>query len=376
MCALEELTKLAADLDNPAVQEWKADGKKVVGFFCSYVPEEILYAADILPVRLRAPGCTETTAADVYMSHLNCTFTRSCLQLALEGRYRFLDGLVFTNSCDHIRRVYDILREIRPKDFPFLHFISVPHKASEDLVAWYRDDLDEFKGNVESFFGVQITEASLSNAINVYNETRSLLKRLYQLRQGDSPPLTGSESLNVTLAGTTIPKERYNQLLRRLLEELSEREGISGYRARLMMAGSGGCDNPDYFQVIEDLGGLIVTDSLCFGSRYFWEPVETGDDLVLSLARSYLNRPSCPRIVDNVAARCDFVRQMVDDFDVDGVVFQRLRYCDLWGGQLLHLEKELKESNIPMLSMEREYALGAVGQLRTRVQAFLERLER
>lgn len=375
MSALEELTELASNLVNPAVQEWKAEGKKVVGFFCSYVPEEILHAAGVLPVRLRAPGCEETTTADVYMSHLNCTFTRSCLQFALDGKYGFLDGVVFTNSCDHIRRVYDILREIRSKDFPFLHFISVPHKTSEELVAWYKDELGEFKENMERSLGVQITEASLSNAINVYNETRSLLRKLYQLRQGVSPPLTGSESLNVTLAGTSIPKEQYNQLLKRLLEELIERESISEYRARLMIAGSGGCDTPAYFQVMEDLGGLVVSDSLCFGSRYFWEPVETGGDLMLGLARSYLNRPSCPRMVDNVAERCDFVKQMVNDFKVDGVVFQRIRYCDIWGGQLLHLEEELKKSNIPMLSLEREYALGAVGQLKTRVQAFLERLE-
>jgi len=105
--ALQELADLTRDLVSPAIQDWKAQGKKVVGFFCSYVPEEILYAADIFPFRVRAPGCTQTALADTYMSHLNCTFVRSCLQFALEGRYRFLDGLVFNRSCDHIRRLYD-----------------------------------------------------------------------------------------------------------------------------------------------------------------------------------------------------------------------------------------------------------------------------
>lgn len=342
---------------------------------CTYVPEEILYAANILPVRLRAPNCVETTSADVYLSHLNCTFIRSCLEFTLEDKYKFLDGLVFTNSCDHVRRLYDILREIRPTDFPLLYLISVPHKVDDDLIAWFRDELDRFKESVEKTFGVEITEASLSNAIDVYNETRSLLRQLYDLRKGKNPPLTGAEALSVIVAGFSLPKNKYNELLRQLLDELGEREGISDYRARLMIAGSGGCDNPAYLQVMEDLGGLIVTDSLCFGSRYFCEPVEIGDDPLLSLAKAYLNRPSCPRMVDNAGERSDYIKQMVNDFNVDGVVFQRIRYCDLWGGQLLHVEKEMKESSIPMLSIDREYSLGAVGQLRTRVQAFLERIE-
>ena len=373
MSALEELTDLASDLVNPAVLDWKGKGGKVVGFCCSYVPEEILYAADILPYRIRASGCAETSSADVYMTHLNCSFVRSCLQFALEGRYEFLDGLVFTNSCDHVRRLYDVVRET--VNFPFMHFISVPHKVSDDAIAWYKEELSEFRENVERSFGVEITEASLSKAIDVCNETRSLLRRLYELRRSEIPPVTGAESLSVVLAGTTTPKAQYNQLLRRLLEELAEREGTSGYRARLMIAGSGGCDNPAYYEVMEDLGGLVVTDSLCFGSRYFWDPVELEGDLMFSLAKSYLNRPSCPRMVDKVAERSDFVKQMVDGFKVDGVIFQRIRYCDLWGGQLLHLRKKLREANIPLLSLEREYMLGGTGQLRTRVQAFLERLE-
>lgn len=376
MSALEELTELASDLVNSAVQKWKAEGKKVVGFFCSYVPEEILYAADILPYRVRAPGCEQTTSADVYMSQVNCTFARSCLEFALEGKYEFLDGLVFTRSCDHIRRLYDILREIRPTAFPFLHFIDVPLKVSDEAIALFTENLTEFKQNVEKSFGVEITQASLRDAISIYNETRSLLRRLYELRQGKNPPLTGAESLNVTLAGLMIPKEQYNQLLRRLLEELSEREGISGYRARLMIAGGGGCDDPAYFEIMEDIGGLVVSDSICFGSRYFWEPVQIEDDPVRALARSYLNRPSCPRMVDKLAERTGFIKEMVERSKADGVIFQRIRYCDLWGGEQLDVRKELREANIPLLILEREYRLSAVGQLKTRVQAFLERIER
>ena len=376
MGALDELTKLAGDITNPAVEEWKAAGKRAVGFFCSYVPEEILYAGGILPTGVRAPGCAVTTEADVYLSHLNCTYMRACLQFALDGRYRHLDGLVFTNSCDHVRRIYDILREIRPDDYPLLHMISVPHKSDEDLVAWFAEELAAFRDVIEDTFGVEITEGGLRDAIVVYNQSRELLKRLYDLRKGERPPISGAEALNVILAGYFLPRERYNELLYQLLQELKSREGIAGYRARLMIAGSGGFDDPKYIGVMEELGGLVVTDSLCFGSRGFWEPVQEDGDSLLAIARAYLRRPSCPRMVDEVAQRCDFVKRMVADFNVDGVVFQRMRYCDLWGGQLLYLGKELSEAGIPMLSLEREYAMGGAEQLRTRVQAFLERIER
>ena len=374
MNALEELTGLAGNLFNPAVQDWKKEGKKVAGFFCCYVPEEVLYAADILPYRVRAPHCTQTSSADVYLSHFNCSLVRSCLQFAYEGRYDFIDGYVFTSSCDQTRRLYDVMRETMSG--LFMHFLSVPHKVSQQSIAYYRDEIIKFKEGVERYFGVEVTEAGLRNAIEVYNETRDLLKRLYELRRGESPPLTGAESLSVLLAGTMIPREQYNQLLRKLLEELKERQGISDYKARLMIAGGGGCDDPAFYQAIEELGGLIVADSLCYGSRYFWEPVEPGDDPWLALARAYLDRPACANMVDKVAQRSEFVRGMVERSKADGVVFQRLRYCDLWGGQLLDMENKLKQWSIPLLSLEREYGMGSLGQLRTRVQAFLETMER
>lgn len=376
MTALEQLKTLSGNIVNPAIEDWKAKGKKVVGFFCSYVPEEILYAADVLPVRMRAPGCASTTSADVYFSQLNCSFTRACLEFALEGEYESLDGFVFTNSCDNMRRVYDTLKELKSNDFPFIEFISVPHKISDQSTAFYRDQLIKFQDKLEQFSGVKVKPEKLNNAVQTYNRTRTLLRKLYDLRSNDTPPLTGSDTLSVLLAGQGLPKDQYNGLLERLLEELGETEGISDYRARLMITGSGGCDDPEYLRIIEELGGLIVTDSLCVGSRYFWEPVQINGDIMKSIAVSYLNRPSCAGMCEQVDERNNYVMEMADKFNVDGVIFQRMRYCDLWGGQILMLRKELKEAGIPLLELEREYILGSTGQLKTRAQAFLERIGR
>ena len=375
MSALDELKEIAGTLTNPSLREWKSEGRKVVGFLCAYVPEEIIHAAGILPYRVRAVGCEQTSSADVYMAQVNCTFSRSCLEFALEGKYEFLNGLVFTWSCDNLRRVYDILRELRPDDYQLLHFIDVPHKTTEAAIDHYTEELNRFKGTIEQTFDVEITDDNLMDAINIYNETRSLLSQLYDLRQAKNPPLTGAEALSVVLAGTVIPKQQYNQLLKNLLEELSQRPGISDYKSRLVIAGGGGCDDPEYFQIIEDLGGLIVNDTICFGSRVFMEPVKVEGDPITALARSYLNRPSCPRMAEKLAERSNSIKEMVEKSQADGVVFQRLRYCDLWGGEQLDITKKMKEANIPLLTLEREYRTSATGQLKTRIQAFLERLE-
>ena len=177
MKALEELIQLSSIPFNSAVMDYKRQNKKVIGFFCSYVPEEIICAGGMLPYRIRPTGCTETTSADAYMSHLNCTFVRSCLEFMSKGVFDFLDGIVITNSCDNIRRLYDILREKRP--YPFMHFISIPHKASSDgAMNRYKDEVKNFKENIESFFRIRISEGALNDTIDVYNETRRLLKRL------------------------------------------------------------------------------------------------------------------------------------------------------------------------------------------------------
>ncbi len=212
MKVLEELSKLS--VSDRVVDEWKEKNRKIIGFFCSYIPEEIIYAGGMFPYRIKARGCTETASADVYMSHVNCTFSRCCLDLALKGRYKFLDGVVSMNSCDSLRRVYDIWRHAI--EMPFFHFISVPHKISDETVNWYRDEISRFKESLERSFGVEITDEHLMDSIRIYNETRNLLRELYMLRKSKNPPITGAEVHDVVVAATSIPKEQYNILLREL----------------------------------------------------------------------------------------------------------------------------------------------------------------
>jgi benzoyl-CoA reductase/2-hydroxyglutaryl-CoA dehydratase subunit BcrC/BadD/HgdB len=186
----------------------------------------------------------------------------------------------------------------------------------------------------------------------------------------------GRYPLHVTCQNNEIgamPAQRYNALLSSLLDDLRQVNGTGGYRARLMIVGSE-LDDPDYLEVIEDQGGLVVTDSICYGTRTMWVDVdEDSADPVAALARYYIQeRPSCPRMNGDQARRAKFLQDMIREFHVDGVIGERMLFCDFWCAEHYMNKLDLKEAGVPFLQLDREYITSGKGQLRTRIQAFLE----
>jgi benzoyl-CoA reductase subunit C len=371
---LHEFAQMADALGNSATRSWKEQGGRVMGYLCSAVPEEIFTAAGFLPFRIRATGSTGTELSDAHFTNLNCSFVRHCFNVALLGEYDFLDGVVLVNSCDNLRRIYDHWRRQLPTSF--VRIMGFPKKTSPPQVDWYQKELAELRTGIEEHFGLEISDARLWESIRLHNETRRLQRELYQLRKAQAPPITGADTLAVIVAGTAMPKETYNGLLRKLLAELRIAEGIADHRARLMVLGSI-LDDPEYLRVIESQGGLVVTDSTCFGSRIMWKDVrEEGGDPIQALAQYYVaDRISCPRTFGDHERRAEFVREMIREFKVDGVIGERLTFCDQWGFAQYSITNDFEQDGIPYLPLEREYILSGVGQLRTRVQAFLETLE-
>jgi benzoyl-CoA reductase subunit C len=372
--SLQILSEAAQTIVNPEVRKWKEQGGKIMGYFCAAMPVEMITAAGFLPFRVRATGSTGTELSDVCLTNINCSFPRHAFNMALKGEYDFLDGLVFFNSCDHIRRVYD--HWIRRMKTPFVKILSLPRKDEPPQVEWFRDELAILREQMQEHYQVKITDDKMREAIALRNTSRRRQRELYMLRKKHDPPITGAEMLAVTVAGTAMPPARYNQLLGELLQDVSKASGHSGYRARLMIMG-GELDSPEYVRVIEGQGGLVVADSLCFGSRMIWKDVdETTSDPLTALAQYYVaDRPSCARMYTRYGERVEYIRNMIRDFKVDGVVFVRLTFCELWGFEQYSLENDFKQLNIPLLCMDREYSQIGVGQLRTRIQAFLETLE-
>jgi benzoyl-CoA reductase subunit C len=356
------------------IEEHRKKGKKVIGWVCTYVPEEIIYAAGMLPVRIFG-GREDITLGSAYLYTNICSFVRSLLEEALKGEYR-LDGFVTSSTCDHIRRLYDVWSHYLPTDYN--RILSVPSKISPTSLETFREECLLFKEELEATFHMPISQEALSNAIEVYNKTRSLLKRLYELRKRDLPPISGEETLWVVLASMVMPKDKYNELLEKMLDDL-ERKIDQGKKRkneeiRVLIMGSL-LDDPEYIRIIESTEGLVVCDDLCSGSRYFWDLVDTAGDPIKNLAYRYLTRAPCPRMFPP-KRRLEHLRAMVERFHVEGIIYECIKFCDLHGGSYPLIKDEFEATGIPVLHLEREYTLAGIGQMKTRVQAFFESIRR
>ena len=369
----EEKLTSGAKVPNYAIDEWKKQGKKTVGTICCHVPEEILHAADLLPVRLRGTGCTSDSEAEVWMSSFSCSFVRACLENMLNKTFGFVDGIVSSDGCLMGQRLFDNWNHIDKTMHKQL--VVAPRINNEKAVDFYREELVKLKEDMEKLSGVAVTEDKLQYSIKLYNETRKLIQELYDLRKSDAPVITGADSLKITLAGMSMPKEEYNKLLGDFLKSAKSRNPVSGVRARLMIIGSA-LDDPDFVRIIEEKGGLIVSDVQCFGSRYLWEPVELEEkDALGSLAKSYLGRIVCPRMCDMHQDLFELILKMREEFKADGIVFVKMKNCDTWGGESAYFLDKFKDANIPLLTIEREEIMTNAGQVAIRAEAFIEMIE-
>jgi benzoyl-CoA reductase subunit C len=356
------------------ISDFKSTDQKIFGWVCTYVPEEVIHAAGALPVRVTGYSSEEELdEGNAYLYVNNCSFSRSCLQMAAKGGYSYLDGLIAGSTCDGARRLFDVWSAYI--DTPFKHMLTVPRKYDEDAYLLYYKQSVAFKEKLEKFMGSRITDEALLNSINVFNESRSLLKKLYELRKLDNPPITGAETMEVLLASFRMPKEIFNRSLKELLNELKTSDKKHSSRARLLVTGSV-LSNPEFIASIEALGALVVTDELCTSTRYWSDPVVIkGEEPPLAaISRRYLNNFPCARMFPS-DERFNRVLELTRDFRVDGVISEILRYCVPYAHDLPLLSDRLKDKGIPTLALDLEYGTSGSGQIRTRVQAFIEMLE-
>ena len=370
---MDHFVQISNSLTNPYITDWKEKGGKVVGYFCPVLPEEILMAAGFFPFLMRGTGCDNTNQADeYYRSSSNCSFPRNCFNLALEGKYGFLDGVVMGTTCDTLRNLMKNW-SISSIGTPFVYLVNTPHVSGEAMAGYYRDELNKYKSAVEDHFQVEISDEKLSAAIKTCNETRVLQRRLYTMRKRDHPPLSGSEVVSIMVAGSSMPKEVYNAKLQQLLADIGKLENSGKKKLRLMLLGSCG-DDTLITQIVEELGAMVVVDETCFGGKVIHGKVdEENKDPLEALARyQILDNPVCAKMGNMRDKRRDAVLAAVSEYQVDGVLGQRLGCCDTWGAELYILHEELLAAGIPSLMLEREYIPDNIGQISTRVQAFIE----
>lgn len=361
--------EILAEPLNRLVEQAIDRGRVPVGYTCSYVPRAFLSVDGLFPVRLRAPGIAGTEIADTYLSSVICSYTRSLLEFAMDGRYDFLGGWVFAVGCDHARRLFDNLLYLRAPSFA--HLLDLPHKLGEPALDWFTDELRLLANGLAAHFGADFSEQSLSRAVRAYNENLSLLGSIAALREHDRPLITGGEFLRVMLASLVAPADLLAPHIISFREQVIARGNAGHFRARLLVAG-GVVDDPSFIDVIESVGGLVVADRFCTGSIPGLEPLpETGDPL-RAIAATTLGKTPCPRMMEEFETRASAILAAVRDSRADGVILQAIKFCDTWGVDGSALASRLRSEGVPVLRLEREYRLGGEGQLRTRVQAFLE----
>jgi benzoyl-CoA reductase subunit C len=353
-------------------KEWKEKtGGKVLGYFCTYVPEEILLAADVLPVRILGSHEPQDVT-EPHIFGMFCPFCRDCLAQGLKGRYDYLDGIMIAQSCLHIRQAYTSWEMHIP--VPFSYYLPMPHHVqSPRALPYLRAELETFKKAVEEWTGKTITDEDLDRGIEIMNRHRRLLREAYDTRKATDPPMSGLEAMYMAVSSQMIDKTEHSDIVEESLKELQTRKLETPTGQRLMIIGSED-DDTTFIDMVEKCGSTIVVDEHCTGSRYFWNQVETnGGDRLQAIAKRYIDRPRCPTKDWEERTRVPHIMDLAKDWNVSGAILLQQKFCDPHEADIPAIRKELEDNGIPTLFLELDVTV-PVGQFQTRVEAFLEML--
>ena len=375
---------LLDDANNELVRQAQSEGLKCVGSVCYQIPEVLLNLPGIFSVRLRAPRTGSLEMGTYYLTSFLCEYTRALLERAIEGGYQFLDCLIAPDGCTMINRCVENMELLKtmPKENFFFEYLEVPMKADENGLSLY---VSECKKKVlESLhknFNVDISDESLRKAVNEYNKICRLITEIGEFRKEENPRITGYEFHIICMATYVCPHYLLIDKLEETLEEIKTRvpDEKKKYRARVVVVGSE-VDDVDMIRLVEDSGALVVADRFCFGSFPGRQEIVLNDeeDVLTQICRHYLMACMCPRHMnmDKIKLRKAYVDKLAKEFHADGIIYEQMKFCDPWAYERMTGTYIMREEyKYPVLSIDRPYAVGSSGQIRTRVQAFVESIE-
>ena len=348
----------------------KRTGGKVLGYYEPYMPEEIVYAAGALPVRLFSKHePDDVTDRQMYG---NCACSREILNQFIKGNFDYIDGLINAEGCQWMLNAFQTTLNNKPELFN--HYVFVPDyvdgKTSKDLM---RSELDVFQKAMEKWTGKPITSSDLDHAIEVYNTNRRLMRKVYELRRADNPVILGSEAMQMVLASQVMDKEEMNNILHDAIAKLEKRQPRKDTGVRLMLIGSPTSDT-ELEELIESLGANVVIDEVCTGSCYFWNEVIPQADRLMAIALRYLGRPHCALKDNNWRRRPAHIYQLYEDYQAHGVIIAKQIYCHPHGTDNPLIWKILRERNIPFHYLERDATL-PYEETCLRMEAFINMLK-
>ena len=352
-------------------REWlaKNDGE-VVGCFCSYVPEELIYAAGLLPVRMLGSHEPQDVT-EPHIFGMYCPFCRDVLAQGLKGRYDYMKGIVLAQSCLHLRQTFTSWKNHVPDDYAF--YLYMPNKVqTKHARSFYPGELTKLRESLQKWTGRTITNEALRETAELYNENRRLTHEIYDLRKGPNPAVSGLEAMVVVASSFMVDKKEHNAELKRILPQLKSRTLGRETGGRLMIVGSEN-DDTEFIKMVESVGATVVVDDHCTGSRYFWNYTQFTDDIMQNISDRYLDRPACPTKDWEDRTRFPHILKLARDFNAEGVILIQQKFCDPHECDMVPLKEFLNENDLPTLFLEFDVTVPA-GQMRIRVEAFLEML--
>jgi len=369
--SLDKFVRVTA---NPysSLSQWKArTNGKIFGCVPMHIPEEIVHAAGLLPVVLWE-GDEPFDEGHAIIQPFFCGFVRGVIDLAVKGKLHFLDGIICCDECVSTEAIDFLLR--RRGLFDYFEFLFLPADRKGDTSKVYvMEEFERLRASLAQYTGKEIDDASLEQSIRLYNRNRSLLRKLYGLRREKPTVLKAREMYAIVMSSMLMPKEEHNELLEALISELAAKEAIDG-KVRLFLSGTL-CAAPrsEVLDLIEDTGGAIVDDDLYVGSRYFEGDVPLHADPIESLAERYVNLSlRTPTLVDHEHDWGHQLVEMVNRSGSQALIALPLKNCDPHQLHYPRVRQKLARAGVPEFFIEMEHEAMSLGQIRTRIQAFME----
>lgn len=374
------------ETENDLIRRAKADERVIIGTNCYQLPEVLLNLPGCASARMRAPHTSSLEIGTYYMTSLNCEYCRALVERCMEGGYNFLDCIFDAYACSQMADANDNIDKLHlcDKDNPrfFVAHVDTPIKADENAVRHLtRMCRARVLDRLQQEFGIDVSDDVLRKAVEEHNEVCRLVNEIGSYRKLENPTITGYEFAVICLASYCCPKDLLLPMLRETAKELKTREPDEkpAYRVKVMLAGSE-VDDPDFVKLIEQAGARVVADRYCFGAFPGREEIvlKDAEDVLTQICRHTVMHCQCPRYMDKarIAFRKDYLDTLAKEYRADGIIVQQMSFCNFWPYERAAMSHILTEEyGWPVLSVDRPYVVGASGQMRTRIQAFVESIE-
>ena len=376
---------LLEDAHNELIKQAQKDGQICLGYTCYHIPEVILNVDNCFSTRLRAPNTGSVDIATYYMSNYTCLYARAIVERAIEGGYNFLDAMIGVDACSMMNRSmehFDMLNINADKDHFFVTHCDMPFKVTDYTIDEYVVQMQlHVLDRIHEEFGTDVSDKALRKAVKEHNQMCKIISEIGEMRKADNPPVTGYEFHLINLVSYVCPTKLILPYLKETLAEIKKRkpDPEPWYRARVAIVGSE-IDDPTLTKLIEDCGAFVVSDRYCFGSTPGREEIPLNDEepVLRQICRHYMEMSECARYIsdEKVLQRRQTSDRLAKEYNAEGIIYEQMKYCDYWGFERALVTHVMHEDyGWPILSIDRLYNNGNSGQLRTRVQAFVESLE-